>query len=267
MTAILGGKKVTIVIPVYNESLAVKEILDRVLKASILGAQKEVVVVDDGSVDPTVQLIHEYISEHPQHKNTVKIHRSYINHGKGAALRAGFELATGDILIIQDGDLEYSPNDYEKILAPFADPKVTIVYGNRFANGYPSGMQLPNLVANRILAWTASLLYGQTINDEATGYKVFRRSVLDSFSLKCRGFEFCPEFTSKALVTGHHIIEVPISYNARGVFEGKKIKARDGFIAMWWLVKQRFQAKPKAQKTLAAPQKVKEFGNPASPSL
>ena len=239
----LSGSKVTVVVPVYNESLAIREILHRVLKAPVLGAKKEIVVVDDGSLDETVKLIQEYLADRPEAQPAVKVHRSYINHGKGAALRAGFQLATGDILIIQDGDLEYSPSDYEKLLRPFADPKVQIVYGNRFANGYPKGMQLPNLIANRILSWTASILYGQRINDEATGYKVFRRSVLNSFSLKSRGFEFCPEFTSKALVAGYSILEVPISYNARGVFEGKKIKARDGFIAMWWLFKQRFVSK------------------------
>ena len=239
----LSDIKVTIVIPVYNESLAIKEILSRVLRAPVLGAEKEVVVVDDGSVDGTVQLIQEYLKEHPEACDSVRLHRSYINHGKGAALRAGFELATGDILIIQDGDLEYSPTDYEHLLAPFLDSKVNIVYGNRFANGYPKGMRIANLIANRILAWTASILYGHRIHDEATGYKVFRRDVLNSFSLKSRGFEFCPEFTSKALVAGFRILEVPISYNARGVFEGKKIKARDGFIAMWWLARQRFVGK------------------------
>jgi dolichol-phosphate mannosyltransferase len=234
--------KLSVIIPVYNEALAVKELLGRVFKAPLpSGVSREVIVVDDGSTDITVGLIHEYMTEHPEHAQVLRVHTNIVNHGKGAALRAGFKLATGDILLVQDGDLEYSPNDYTKLISPFLqNPDVHVVYGSRFASGYPKGMRLRNLVANIILATTTNILYRQALKDEATGYKVFRNSVLKKFNLSCRGFEFCPEFTGKVLRVGFRIYEIPISYNPRGILEGKKIKARDGFIAMWWLFKTRF---------------------------
>ncbi len=236
-------QKVSIVIPVYNEALAIGEVLRRVCLAPLFGdAEKEVVVVDDGSTDETHQCIKDFVDEHPHWVPMIKVHAGLINHGKGAAVRAGLKVATGDVIIIQDGDLEYSPNDYPKLLAPFADPAVTVVYGSRFLHGHPKGMRIANLVANKVLTLTTRVLYSQDMTDEATGYKVFRSSVLNDFELTSRGFEFCPEFTGKVLSAGHTIYEVPIDYNARGILEGKKIKARDGFIAMWWLVKTRIGA-------------------------
>ena len=233
--------KLSVIIPVYNEALAIPEVLRRVCKAPLpAGCDLEVVVVDDGSTDTTRDAIHEFTDDHPEYAHRVKLHNSYINHGKGAALRAGFKIAEGAILLVQDGDLEYSPSDYGKLLEPFHDPDVHIVYGSRFMHGWPKGMKRRNLVANLILSWTARLLYGQRITDEATGYKVFRRSVLDHFELTCRRFEFCPEFTGRARRAGFRIHEVPIDYNPRGILEGKKIKASDGFVALWWLIKLRF---------------------------
>jgi glycosyltransferase involved in cell wall biosynthesis len=234
--------KVSIVIPVYNEAPAVSEVLRRVCKAPLPDwCDSEVVVVDDGSTDYTTATIQEFVDEHPQYAEKVRIHESLINHGKGAALRAGFKIAEGDLILIQDGDLEYSPSDYPKLLDPFRDPDVQVVYGSRFLHGLPKGMKLANLLANLILSGTASLLYGQRVTDEATGYKVFRRSVLDRFDMHCRRFEFCPEFTGLVLKAGYHIHEVGISYDPRGILEGKKIKARDGFVAVYWLLKVWFR--------------------------
>jgi glycosyltransferase involved in cell wall biosynthesis len=193
--------------------------------------------LDDGSTDDTLDRIREFLDEHPEYHDRVRIHESHINHGKGAALRAGFRIAAGDIILVQDGDLEYSPDDYPKLLEPFRDPSVDVVYGSRFFNGRPRGMRLPNLVANLILSTTTTLLYRQRITDEATGYKVFRRSVLDRFDLHARRFEFCPEFTGNVLKEGLTIHEVPISYDPRGILEGKKIKATDGLVAVYWLLK------------------------------
>lgn len=241
--------KLSVVIPVYNEAPAISELLRRVCRAPLPdGVEREIVVVDDGSTDQTLEAVQEFGDENPHWKEFFVLHRSMINHGKGAALRAGFKIATGDIIIVQDGDLEYDPRDYPALLAPFEDPKVSVVYGSRFAKGYPKGMKLANLIANRILSWTATILFGQRITDEATCYKVFRREVLDAFSLECRQFEFCPEFTGKAMRAGFRIHEIPISYNPRGILEGKKIKARDGFIAMFWLLKARFHSPAKVSK-------------------
>jgi dolichol-phosphate mannosyltransferase len=236
-------KKVSIIIPVYNEALAISEVLRRVCVAP-LGSDsvKEIIIVDDGSIDSTLNCIEEFIAEHPQYRSMIRLHTGLINHGKGAALRAGFRLATGDIILIQDGDLEYYPQDYPKLLEPFQDPTVQVVYGSRFMHGFAKGMRFPNLVANIILTLSTRILYAQKITDEATGYKVFRRSVLQMIKLNCLEFEFCPEFTSKVLRAGLNIVEVPISYNPRGILEGKKIRARDGFIALWWLIKFRFVA-------------------------
>lgn len=233
--------KVSVIIPVYNEAPAISELLRLACKAPLPEwCEREVVVVDDGSTDHTMDMIREFIEEHPQYSDIVRIHESLINHGKGAALRAGFKIAAGEILLVQDGDLEYSPNDYAKLLEPFRDPNVQVVYGSRFFHGRPKGMKLPNLVANIILSTLTTVLYGQHITDEATGYKVFRRSVLDHFELTCRRFEFCPEFTGHVLRNGFRIHEVPISYDPRGILEGKKIKTSDGFVAIYWLLKVRF---------------------------
>jgi glycosyltransferase involved in cell wall biosynthesis len=172
----------------------------------------------------------------------IHVHKSVLNYGKGAAVRTGLRLAKGEILLIQDGDLEYDPKDYPVLLAPFEDASVHVVYGSRFFYHNPKGMKFLNLLANRILAFLTTILFSQKLTDEATGYKVFRRDVLNGMELKSRGFEFCPEFTGKCLRFGYKIKEVPISYNPRGILEGKKIKAKDGFIAVWWLLKARFSA-------------------------
>ncbi len=228
--------KVSVVIPVYNEAPAVAELLRRVCKAPLPdGFEMEVVVVDDGSTDRTMATIREFLAEHSEYAGRLKIHENLINHGKGAALRAGFKIAAGDIILVQDGDLEYSPADYTNLLEPFRDSEVQVVYGSRFLRGIPKGMKLRNLVANLVLSAVATVLYGQRVTDEATGYKVFRRSVLDHFALSCRRFEFCPEFTGNVLKAGFRIHEIPISYEPRGILEGKKIKASDGFVAIRWL--------------------------------
>lgn len=220
-------ESVTILIPVYNEALAIYELLRRVTLVELPGRQVEVVIVDDGSTDDTVARIEAFIADHPNLDKKIRYHKGLINHGKGAALRAGFQLAQGDIIIIQDGDLEYSPEDYPKLLEPFRDPSVHVVYGSRFLNGNPKGMKFANFVANKILTFATRILYGQPITDEATGYKVFRRSILKDLNLRCRGFEFCPEFTGRVLKRGFKIQEVPIKYNPRGILEGKKIRAKD----------------------------------------
>jgi dolichol-phosphate mannosyltransferase len=225
--------KISIIIPVYNEVNVLPMVLDRVMKAALpVGCEKEIVIVDDGSTDGTSELLEKY-------KELVVVHHSVENFGKGAAIRIGIRKATGDVVLIQDGDLEYDPNDYIKVLQPLVDGTATVVYGSRF-KGNLKGMKFANWLANKMLTLAANVLYGARITDEATAYKAFRADVLRGMRLKCLRFEFCPEVTAKARRMGHEIHEVPIQYNARGILEGKKIRWQDGFHAMWTLVKYRF---------------------------
>lgn len=233
--------KLSIIIPVYNEKLLIREIITRCLEAALPEefTDREIIIVDDGSSDGTTELLKKL-----QFSKLIKIHHSYINHGKGCALRVGFKISTGDVIITQDGDLEYDPVvNYKTLLAPFvANDDILVVYGSRFlTHWWPRGMKLPNLLANYILVLATRILYGYSISDEATCYKVFRKEILGKLAFHSRGFEFCPEFTSKVIRSGIRIKEVPIEYNGRSQLSGKKIKAKDGFIALWTLLKFRFK--------------------------
>jgi glycosyltransferase involved in cell wall biosynthesis len=219
---------------VYNEFRTLDQVLERVRQAPLPpGCTKEIVVVDDGSTDGTARILKDYTSS-----GVVVGHNSILNFGKGTAVRIGITLATGEIILIQDGDLEYDPGDFERILEPIVKGQVDVVYGSRFL-GEPNGMAFRNLVANRILTATANLLYDARLTDEATAYKAFRGTLLRSMVLACRGFEFCPEVTAKVRRLGYRIQEVPISYNARNIADGKKIRARHGFEALWTLFRYR----------------------------
>jgi glycosyltransferase involved in cell wall biosynthesis len=224
--------KVSIVIPVYNEFRTFHQVIERVRRAPLpAGCDKEIIVVDDGSTDGTVQ-------RHAEPLADVK-HRRIAHSGKGSAIRAGIELATGDIVLMQDGDLEYDPGDYARILDPIVRGGADIVYGSRFL-GKRVAMPWRNRLANHILTAAANLLYGARLTDEATAYKAFRMAIFREIHLECRRFEFCPEVTAKARRRGYRIREVPVSYNARGIAEGKKIRARDGWEALWTLLRYRF---------------------------
>ncbi len=226
--------KVSILIPVYNEFLTLPLVVQRVLAAPLPeGCEKEIVIVDDGSTDGTTELLAQY-----KDSPLVVVHHSIVNLGKGAALRMGIAKSTGDILLVQDGDLEYDPQDYPKILGPLLSGRAKVVYGSRFLNPV-RGMKWRNWVANKTLTLAANVLYGARITDEATAYKAFTREVVDAVQLRCVRFEFCPEITAKARRLGYEIVEVPISYNPRGILEGKKIRWQDGVEAMWTLVKYR----------------------------
>ena len=227
--------KVSIIIPVYNEFRTFSQVLDRVRWAALpAGCSKEIIVIDDGSTDGTTQMI----AAHARAGDIITGHHTAGNFGKGTSIRTGIALASGEIVLTQDGDLEYDPGDYARILEPIVRNQADVVYGSRFL-GKPAGMAMRNRIANWILTTAANLLYDAGITDEATAYKAFRVSVLRDLQLTCRRFEFCPEVTAKLRRLGYRIREVPISYNARGIAEGKKIRARDGFAALWTLLKYR----------------------------
>lgn len=225
--------KLSIIIPVYNEENHIEQVILEILKAPIKLA-KEIIIVDDYSTDKTKTILKKF-----QSNKAIRVYFSDQNRGKGAAIRKGIELMTGDILLIQDADLEYSVNDYPALLKPLLAKKTLVVYGSRF-KGKILGMRWQNYLANKILTFITNLLYKANISDEATAYKVFTREIIQSLPLKSARFDFCPEVTAKILKRGYKIIEVPISYQARNAKQGKKIKFQDGLIAFWTLIKYRF---------------------------
>lgn len=235
----MGAKtyqKLTVIIPVYNEESSIGQVLESVLSVDISPLVREVIVVDDGSTDATPEIIKQQAANR---ENIVKVHVSPVNFGKGAAIRIGLTYATGDVIIIQDADLELDPNEYTSLIEPILTGAAKVVYGSRFRRPV-EGLPVRSLIANKILTGLANLLYGARITDEATAYKVFDADVIKTINLNCIGFEFCPEVTAKLCKRGYNIAEVPIGYRPRTVAQGKKVGWRDGVIAVWTLLKYRF---------------------------
>ncbi|MBI3576809.1 glycosyltransferase family 2 protein [Candidatus Gottesmanbacteria bacterium] len=224
-------KTLSIIVPVYNEKATIEEILRRVFRAKLPGWKKEVIVIDDGSTDGTTNALRAWSRRYIVIKQTK-------NQGKGAAVTVGLARAHGDIVIIQDADLEYSPNDYPALLAPFVDPRVMVVYGSRFLGPHLSTMYLYAL-GNKFVTFITNLLYNTNITDMETGYKAFRRQILNTIHITARRFDFEPQVTAKLLRAGYQIYEVPISYYGRKFSEGKKLTWRDGVIALWTLMRCR----------------------------
>lgn len=223
----------SVLMPVYNERATLISLLDRIRAVPI---DKEILLVDDASEDGTRELIKTDVEgTMPE----VRVFYHERNQGKGAALRTIIPHAEGEYCIVQDGDLEYNPEDYVKIVAAFADAQADAVYGSRFQHGWPR-MKPANRLVNKLLAWMVRVLFRIPMTDEATCYKAFRTDVLQSLPLTCRRFEFCPEVTAKTIRRGHRIVEVPIQYAARSMAEGKKIRWTDGVAAIWTLIKFRF---------------------------
>jgi len=225
--------KLSVLIPAYNESATLRRCVDAVYEKNG-GMELEVIVADDGSSDATPRVCAE-IS-----RLGFKYLRLEKNSGKGAALRAALAKATGDIVIVQDADLEYDPAEYASLVRPITEGRARVVYGSRILNRKNPMSALSFYLGGRLVSWWTNLLYGAHITDEPTCYKVFSADLLKSLPLKSTGFEFCPEVTGLLLRAGVKIEEVPISYHPRGVEEGKKIRFRDGFIALWTLLKIRF---------------------------
>ncbi|HEX5323269.1 MAG TPA: glycosyltransferase family 2 protein [Capsulimonadaceae bacterium] len=225
---------ISILVPAYNEEDTIVESLKRLCAVDFGRHKVEVIVVDDASTDRTAELVESFDCE-------MRLFRHEKNQGKGAAIRTALKEANGDIVVIHDADLEYDAADIPALIAPIAAGDAPASFGTRFALGARArGMKLPNLIANKLLAWAASLLFFKKISDEATCYKAVRTELLRGMNLQCQRFEFCPEVTAKLMRGGHVIAEVPVRYQARTVAEGKKIHWYDGLEAIWTLVKYRF---------------------------
>ena len=220
---------VSVIVPVYNEAVHVKELLQAIHASPV---KKEIIIVDDGSSDGT----REKLEAMPLADDvTVIFHEK--NCGKGAAIRTALEYARGEFVLIQDSDLEYDPQDYPALLRPLERREANVVYGVR-PDRPERGMRF--FLGAKLLTHLTNVLYGAGIHDEATCYKVFRRSLISKINLDCRRFEFCPEVTAKLCRMGETIAEVPISYVPRSTGEGKKIRHSDGWLAVWTLLRYRF---------------------------
>jgi glycosyltransferase involved in cell wall biosynthesis len=224
--------KLSVVIPVYNERNTVAEILRRVQRT---GRASEIILVDDGSTDGTREILRTL--ESPP-SVIVLFHEK--NRGKGAALRTGFQKASGEVILIQDADLEYNPSEYPALLEPIESGKADVVYGSRFLGSSHRVTMFWHMVANQILTLATNILYNSILSDMETGYKVFRADLLKSLTLRANRFDFEPEITAKMLKRKVRLFEVPITFNPREYADGKKIGLADAFAASWTLLKFRF---------------------------
>ncbi|MBN1164034.1 MAG: glycosyltransferase family 2 protein [Candidatus Krumholzibacteriota bacterium] len=221
---------VSVIIPVYNEAGTILEILRRVRAAAF---RKEIIIVDDYSTDGTTEIL--------RGEPDVVYLRNEFNPGKGSAVRTGIKVASGEVIIIQDADLEYDPGEIPRIVRPIIEGRAEVSYGSRFLRGMPEKMALLNKIANQLLVWVVRILFGTRLSDEATCYKAFRGDLLKSLDLRCERFEFCPEVTARLLKGGHKIHEVEIfNYRPRNREKGKKIRWSDGVEAVYTLFKYRF---------------------------
>ncbi len=224
--------KLTVIIPIYNEVESLPKIVKRVQETKLAG---EILLVDDGSIDGTRDLLKEMDG-----KDNVRVILKEKNEGKGSAVTVGMQAAEGEVLLIQDADLEYDPRDYPTLLQPIEEEIADVVYGSRFLGGPRRVVMFWHLVANYMLTFMTNILYNTILSDMETGYKVFRKHVVTGMTIHAKRFDFEPEFTAKILKRKYRIFEVPISFNPRDYSEGKKIKLKDAFEAVWTLLKYRF---------------------------
>lgn len=227
-------KKISILVPIYNEKNTLKVVLEKIKEASFCNLEKEIILIDDASNDGTTEILKELENEYPVYYHT-------INQGKGAAIRTGLKHATGDIIVIQDADLEYDPNDYESLLPLITNDKADVVYGSRLSNEKLSpSFKFTQLLGNKVLTLLTNILYKTSLTDMETCYKAFRASFIKDINIKSNRFDFEPEITAKVLKKKARVAELPISYYGREYEEGKKITWKDGVHAIFALIKFRF---------------------------
>ena len=227
--------KLSIIIPCFNEEKTIEQVVNKVLKFKTL--EKEILIIDDYSVDNSREIIKKISNLN----TSVKCFFQDKNQGKGSAIRKGFEVATGDILLIQDADLEYDPSDYDKLILPFLEADADVVYGSRFLGGkYVRLHFFWHYVANKILTLITNIVTNLNMTDMETGYKLFKKKTIESITLKENSFSIEPEITVKLAKKGYSFYEVPISYRGRSYQEGKKITLKDAFIAIYCIIKYRF---------------------------
>jgi glycosyltransferase involved in cell wall biosynthesis len=228
-------KRLSILIPVFNEVHTVEELIRRVRAADSCGLEKEIVLVDDASTDGTGNLLKKI-----PHDNGVSVYSHPYNRGKGAALRTALEHATGEIILIQDADLEYDPSDYPGLLRPILDGRADVVYGSRFAGGTHRVLLFWHFMANRFLTLLSNVLCNLNLTDMETCYKVFRRQCLEGLTLTSNRFGVEPELTAKLARRRLRFYETGINYSGRDYSEGKKINWKDGIAALWFIFRYRF---------------------------